>query len=88
MLSLLDGISFLVLLYFSIYEKRMLGNEDAIRVPGMVHGVIFLGLCAGLGWWVWKRGLAVKLAGLVFLGAFVPFAPFFIDGLLRKRGGL
>ena len=39
--SILDGLSFVILLYFSIYEKRILGNEDAIRTPGMIHGVIF-----------------------------------------------
>ena len=40
-MSIADGISFLYLLYHSIYSKRILGIDEAIRVPGMIHGVLF-----------------------------------------------
>ena len=39
--SLAEGVAFLVLLYFAIYHKSVLGDEEAIRVPEMVHSVPF-----------------------------------------------
>jgi integral membrane protein len=83
--SLADGVSFLILLYFSIYEKRMLGNQDAIRIPGMIHGVIFTVFFVLLIWcwdryhWTWKR------VAQVFLSALVPLAPFFLETQLKKE---
>jgi len=83
--SLLDGISFLVLLYFSIYEKRMLGNEEAIRVPGMIHGGIFSVLILLLFVMLAMKDWPIKRAGLVVLCAIIPFAPFWLDGVLKKE---
>lgn len=83
--SLADGLSFIVLLYFSLYEKRMLGNDDAIRIPGMIHGGIFTAFFLLLIWcwdrynWSWKR------LAQVFISALIPFAPFFLEGSLRKE---
>ena len=83
--SLLDGISFLVLLYFSIYEKRMLGNEDAIRIPGMIHAAIFtvffllLFICWGrYKWSIWQ-------VAKVFVCSLIPVAPFFLEPSLKRE---
>ncbi|MGJ8695959.1 MAG: DUF3817 domain-containing protein [Verrucomicrobiaceae bacterium] len=83
--SLLDGLSFLILLYFSIYEKRILGNDDAIRTPGMIHGAIFtvffilLLVC-------WDRyKWSLKRCAQVFLCALIPFAPFFLEPSLKRE---
>ena len=43
--SLLEGLSYLILLYCSIVMKRIQGHEDAIYLPGMIHGVLFVLLC-------------------------------------------
>jgi hypothetical protein len=32
--SLLDGLSFIILLYFAIYEKRILGDDTCCSNPG------------------------------------------------------
>ncbi|MDA7890036.1 DUF3817 domain-containing protein [Akkermansiaceae bacterium] len=83
--SLLDGLSFIVLLYFSIYEKRMLGNDDAIRIPGMIHGAIFtvflilLFACWDRQKWPLKRVVQV------FICALIPFAPFFLEPSLKRE---
>lgn len=83
--SLLDGASFLILLYFSIYEKRILGHEEAIRLPGMIHGGIFcvffllLILC-------WdRRNWSLLRAAKVLLAAFIPFAPFLLEPSLKRE---
>ena len=40
-LSMLDGASFIYLLFHSIYSKRIMGDDEAIQIPGMMHGIIF-----------------------------------------------
>ena len=51
--SFLEGLSYLVLLYCSIVMKRIQGNEEAIYIPGMIHGVLFILLCLLL--WIARK---------------------------------
>jgi len=83
--SILDGLSFIILLYFSIYEKRILGNDDAIRIPGMIHGGIFCVFVIFL-YFTWdKYKWSLKRGGLVFVCALIPFAPFFLEPSLKRE---
>ena len=83
--SLAEGISFLVLLYAAIYQKRILGNEDAIAVPGMIHGVLFVIFCFLLlhVWIDW--GWSFKKAAFAFVCSLLPFAPFFLERKLKQE---
>ena len=83
--SLLDGLSFILLLYFAIYEKRILGDEAAVRIPGMVHGVIFTIFLILLYFAMEKRRWPIKRAALVFVCSLIPFAPFFLEPSLKKE---
>lgn len=83
--SLLDGLSFVILLYFAIYEKRILGDEAAVRVPGMIHGIIFTAFLILLYLTMEHRKWPLKRAALVFLCSLIPFAPFFLEPLLKRE---
>ncbi len=83
--SLLDGLSFVILLYFAIYEKRILGDETAVRIPGMIHGVIFTLFLILLYLTMEKRKWPVKRAALVFVCSLIPFAPFFLEPKLKQE---
>ncbi|MGB0328330.1 MAG: DUF3817 domain-containing protein [Akkermansiaceae bacterium] len=85
LLSLLDGLSFVVLLYFAIYEKRILGDDTAVRVPGMIHGVIFTLFLVLLYLTMENRKWPTKRAALVFVCSLIPFAPFFLEPNLKKE---
>ncbi|MES2982395.1 MAG: DUF3817 domain-containing protein [Verrucomicrobiota bacterium] len=83
--SLLEGISFLVLLYAAIYQKRMMGDKDAIAVPGMIHGVLFVMFCfLLLQVWI-ERGWSFKKAAFAFLCSLLPFAPFYLERKLKQE---
>jgi|MEHZ01.4.fsa_nt_MEHZ011013890.1_3 hypothetical protein len=71
LISLIEGISYLVLLYFVIHHKRFLGQEDAIRRPGM--GLLPFARTRLPGP---ELKLKLKKAALVILCSLVPFAPF------------
>jgi len=84
--SFAEGVSFLVLLYFSIYHKRILGEADAIRVPGMIHGVLFVLFCMAL-FHVWAdRKWPPKKVAFAFVCSLLPFAPFYLERRLKKEG--
>jgi len=77
-----DGISFLILLSFSVL-KRIADMPGVIRVPGMIHGGLFIALCLAPGM-AWASGkLPSKWAMITFMCALLPFAPFFLDRKLR-----
>jgi len=84
-ISLLDAISFLYLIYCSLYLKRVLGDASAIKVPGMIHGVLFGIFClALLDAWRYKNW-SFKTVTLVFLTCLIPLVPFWLEGWLKKQ---
>lgn len=84
-LSMLDGASFIYLLFHSIYSKRIMGDDEAIQIPGMMHGIIFCVLAASLA--VASRQLKwpISRTALVIVCAFIPFAPFVLEISLKKE---
>ena len=50
LISLIEGISYLVLLYFVIHHKRFLGQEDAIRRPDMAFFLSLGHACLDRSW--------------------------------------
>ena len=84
-LSVLDGLSFVYLLFHAIYSKRIMGNEEAIQVPGMVHGAIFCGLIVALVFAALQLKWPMQRPALVFVCALVPFAPFALEFSLAKE---
>lgn len=84
-ISILEAVSFLYLLFCSIYLKRMMGDDNAIRIPGLIHGLLFCVYCLCLYQAMEKAKWTIKTAFLVFLTSLIPFVPFFIEGWLKKE---
>lgn len=81
--ALIEGASFLVLLFFAMPLKYIFGMPEFVRWVGWAHGLLFMVFCAllaivffGLRWPFW-RGV------LVFAAAWIPFGPFLIDRRMR-----
>ncbi|MGJ8654860.1 MAG: DUF3817 domain-containing protein [Akkermansiaceae bacterium] len=84
-ISIIDALSFLYLLYCSLYLKRWLGDDEAIRIPGMVHGFLFCLFCIALYQAMEHKKWSFKTAILVFLTCLVPFLPFWLETWLKKQ---
>lgn len=85
LVSLAEGISYLVLLYFAVYHKRILGEDEAIAVPGMIHGLLFVLFCfALLNVWIARRW-TFKKAAFAFMCSLLPFAPFYLERKLKAE---
>ena len=81
--SLLDGISFLVLLGIAMPLKYLAGMPLAVRIVGSIHGALFLALCGFLLVALIKKRLSFWHCVIVFFCAVTPFAPFFLDHKLK-----
>ena len=84
-MSILDALSYIYLLYCAIYLKRMMGDDTAIRTPGMVHGVLFTIYCITLLHAMLKKDWSFKTAFLIGITSVVPFLPFWLEGWLKKQ---
>lgn len=81
--SILDGISYLVLLGIAMPLKYLADMPLAVRIVGSLHGVLFIALCFALLVVLRRRILSFGGCVLVFICALIPFAPFFLDRKLR-----
>ncbi len=86
LVGLAEGISFLVLLVVAMPLKYFAGLPAAVRVVGMLHGLLFvlyagaLLVAAADRRWPFRRSL------LLFAAAILPLGTFFVDGWLRREG--
>lgn len=83
--AIIEGISFLVLLFIAMPIKYGLGMELPVKVTGWIHGVLFLAYCYYLArCWVACR-LSITFTALAFLASLVPFGPFFLSHRLPEQ---
>ena len=84
-IGLLEGASFLVLLFIAMPLKYMAGLPQMVRVVGSAHGLLFvifvlavLDVAVRLRWPL-TRVIAALAASVV------PFGPFVLDAHLRRE---
>jgi len=81
---LAEASSFALLLGVAMPLKYAAGLPQAVRIMGMLHGLLFLLLCwALLQAWMNEK-LTAKRSLAVFAITFVPLAPFFFDKRLKE----
>lgn len=83
--SLADGISYLVLLGIAMPLKYMADMPMAVRIVGSLHGFFFLALCWFLLFALLRKQLSFGWCVLVFVGALIPFVPFYLETKLRRK---
>ncbi len=83
-LTLIEGGSFLLLLFVAMPLKYFAGMRMAVTVVGWAHGILVCLVIVRLAQvmssarWSWVRG------GLVLLGVMLPFGPFVMDRHMRR----
>jgi integral membrane protein len=77
--AFMEGVSFLVLLGVAMPLKYVWGQPLAVRIFGLIHGILFVLFCAFLLYVTvklrWPLGRAVAL----FFAALIPFGPWLMD---------
>ena len=83
--AIIEGISYLFLLFIAMPLKYMADLPEAVRYTGWVNGLIFVAYCflLLLVWIAYKWSF--KKTTLVFISSLIPFAPFFVDKTLKAE---
>ncbi|GAB5465211.1 MAG: hypothetical protein Kapaf2KO_06470 [Candidatus Kapaibacteriales bacterium] len=74
-LTIIEGISLLLLLLVAMPLKYMAGIPEAVSVVGMAHGVLFIVLMIAIAYYCSKievKATALKVFIILFFAAFLP----------------
>jgi integral membrane protein len=79
-LGLIEGWSFVVLLFIAMPLKYFADQPAAVSIVGMAHGILFLALCAAaLHAQIKEEQWPMMRTALVIVGALLPFGPFIVE---------
>ncbi|WP_110114424.1 DUF3817 domain-containing protein [Bacillus sp. CGMCC 1.16541] len=85
LVGLLEGISYLVLLFLAMPLKYFMDIPEAVSIVGAAHGALFVAYVLAIAhvqiahrWSLWH---SIK----AFIAAFIPFATFILDKEWKKE---
>ena len=83
-IALLEGLSFLGLLFIAMPMKYFMDMPTAVKIPGMAHGGLFvayilLAIVVGL-----DKNWNTKQFAIVIVGSILPFGTFYTDKKVFK----
>ncbi len=81
--AFVEAISFLVLLGVAMPLKYFAGWPLAVKVVGMIHGLLFLLFCFALARVMRTAKWSLGRGALIFVAALLPFGPFIVDRRMR-----
>lgn len=86
-ISIVEGISYLLLLGVAMPLKYLGDIPMATKLIGWPHGVLFVALCVLLLQAQIEYGWGLGRSAIVFVAALLPFGPFIIDKRLQDWAG-
>ena len=86
--ALLEGLSFLLLLFVAMPLKYLADMPLGVRVVGMAHGVLFLLYVASLLEVALERRWGLVRVAAAFIASLVPFGTFVLDARLKREEAL
>jgi integral membrane protein len=84
LVGLLEGASYVALLFIAMPLKYLNDMPLAVRIAGSVHGALFVLFCFALLHVVVDRGWRLPRAAGVFVASLLPFGTWAIDGRLKR----
>ncbi len=84
LLSLIEGLSLITLLFIAIPARSQFGIDQAVFYAGMTHGVLWMGYFLASLMVSHSMKWSVQFWLLVLAASVIPFACFFLDRKLRQ----
>ena len=78
-ISLLEALSFVILLLIAMPIKYILGNPELVRVVGMAHGILFVLYILGAFLFKKKLNWSDQILAVVILCSIIPMGPLYVD---------
>ena len=78
-ISLLEALSFVILLLVAMPIKYILSNPELVRIVGMAHGILFVLYILGAFLFKNKLKWSNQILGVVILCSIIPMGPLYVD---------
>ena len=78
-ISILEGVSFLVLLLIAMPLKYIWELPKMVEIVGMAHGILFVAYILGALWLFKPLGWNFKTLMLVCVSSVLPLGPFYVE---------
>ncbi|AUX48387.1 membrane protein [Sorangium cellulosum] len=85
LVAILEGLSYLALLFIAMPLKYLAGLPFAVRVVGSAHGILFVLFLAALLRAAAKHRWPLTRSLLAFVSSLVPFGTFVFDRSLQRE---
>ena len=83
--SILEGVSYLLLLFIATPIKYLQGDDSYVKMLGMPHGILFM-LYVVLAIVIKKEmNWNNKTLGMVLIASVIPFGTFYVDKKYFKK---
>lgn len=82
--SLMEGLSWLTLLFVAMPMKYIMGEPKAVTIVGMTHGILFIVLILFLAQALNQKSISNGLGIRVFIASLIPFGFVFVDGKIKN----
>tara|TARA_Y100001933_G_C18905099_1_gene524212 strand:+ start:277 stop:564 length:288 start_codon:yes stop_codon:yes gene_type:complete len=79
LIALLEGLSFIFLVFLGMPLKYLYGNEMLVKILGMPHGILFIVYVLTAFLFKNKLKLNIKELLIVLIASVIPFGTFYID---------
>ena len=84
-ISLLEGVSFLLLLFIATPIKYYAGNDSYVKMLGMPHGILFLVYIVFAIMLKYELKWKSKTFWIILGASVIPFGTFYIDEKYLKN---
>ena len=85
LVALLEGVSYILLLFVAVPIKYWGGDEQWVKLLGMPHGILFVSYIIFAFLIKENEKWGMKDLGIVLLASILPFGTFYIDSKYLKK---
>ncbi|MBK6689623.1 MAG: DUF3817 domain-containing protein [Deltaproteobacteria bacterium] len=85
LIGLVEGVSYLVLLFIAMPLKYLAGYPLAVKVVGWAHGALFVAFCLALAQVFFQHRWPLLKGIKAFIASLVPLGTFFLDRSLKEE---
>lgn len=83
--GIIEGISFLLLLFIAMPLKYMFHHPLAVTIAGGLHGILFIWFLIALGTVTSTYKWPISKVAGAFMASIIPFGTFVLDKKLRNQ---
>ena len=87
-INLLEGLSFLALLFIAMPIKYQLGEPMAVTIAGWAHGILFIAYVVSANYAAQKLNWPEKNTIKIIIAGMIPFAFLLVSKKLRDESRL